>query len=346
MRFVRDLSVRAKLFGGFGVVLVLSAVMGVTLLGELGNVNSGGAYIGKRSVPNIVAAGTIEIDIIDYRRAQLRYALETTAGQKAQARSNWAGDAAQIHTMLAGYGSLLISSRDAELWHSLQSQWSAYLRSTASLEALGASRSTAPAVALMQTTDAAFKDMKATANAWVTLNIGMVGQKLSSNASAYNAARKVGIALLVILIATGLLIAWLVSRQFRAGVLAIQERLEMITGKGADRLKSMLEKLSEGDLTNEINVTTTPVTDFPGDELGDVRRTIEVLRQRVIGAFGAYNKTTARLRAMIGGVADTAASVGSSSQQMADTSEQAGKRPVRLPTRSATSPAAPSAKSR
>jgi CHASE3 domain sensor protein len=42
MQWFRNLSVRAKLFGGFGVVLALTAIMGVVLLSELGTVNSGG----------------------------------------------------------------------------------------------------------------------------------------------------------------------------------------------------------------------------------------------------------------------------------------------------------------
>jgi hypothetical protein len=36
------MSVRGKLFGGFGLVLALSAVTGVLLISELGSVNSGG----------------------------------------------------------------------------------------------------------------------------------------------------------------------------------------------------------------------------------------------------------------------------------------------------------------
>ena len=42
MQFIRDLSVRAKLFGGFGAVLGLTAVLGVVLILQIGSVHSGG----------------------------------------------------------------------------------------------------------------------------------------------------------------------------------------------------------------------------------------------------------------------------------------------------------------
>lgn len=36
MQFLRDLSVRGKLFAGFGIVLALTLVLGVVLLSQLG----------------------------------------------------------------------------------------------------------------------------------------------------------------------------------------------------------------------------------------------------------------------------------------------------------------------
>ena len=53
MQFFRDLSVRAKLFGGFGAVLLLAVVVGSVLMIEMGNVNSGGVYIGSNAMPSV-----------------------------------------------------------------------------------------------------------------------------------------------------------------------------------------------------------------------------------------------------------------------------------------------------
>ncbi len=74
MRFLRDLSVRSKLLGGFGAVLALTAIMGVVLLSELGNVNRGGATIGAQAV-SLESIGGIARDSADFRRAQLKVVL-------------------------------------------------------------------------------------------------------------------------------------------------------------------------------------------------------------------------------------------------------------------------------
>ena len=139
MQFFRDLSVRMKLFGGFGVVLVLSAVMGVVLLAQLGTVNRDGAYVGTNSLPSVVTIENVKANVIDYRRAQLAYIVHASPAQAVAARGDWTADAAQIQTLLGRYGSMVSDSQDAQLLHSIKSGWSAYLRDTAQIVTLGAS---------------------------------------------------------------------------------------------------------------------------------------------------------------------------------------------------------------
>lgn len=67
MQFFRDLSVRAKLFGGFGVVLVLSAILGVVMIMQIGSVNNGGVYLGKNALPSVQLVKQVGMDITDYR---------------------------------------------------------------------------------------------------------------------------------------------------------------------------------------------------------------------------------------------------------------------------------------
>src|SRR5690349_10261838 len=80
MRFLRDLSVRGKLLGGFGAVLALSTVLGVVLLSELGSVNGGGVTLGTNAVPSLEAIGGIGRDATDMRRAQLKVVLAGEGG--------------------------------------------------------------------------------------------------------------------------------------------------------------------------------------------------------------------------------------------------------------------------
>jgi len=327
VKSLRDLSVRAKLLGGFGVVLVLTAVLGIVLIGQIGSVNSGGVYLGTNAMPSVADTKQISIEMTDYRRAQLAALIERSpqliSADLAQAHN----DAVQINGLLKRYAAKVSNATDQQLWQTVRNDWSAYQSASAVLNSLALDPSVSvTAIAKAQDSTAAqFAGIQKHISSWAAANQQWGQDKVRSNAATYNSAVTLGIGLVGLAIAIGLALAILISRQIRGSVLAIQERLSMIKEKGADRLRLMLEKLSAGDLTNQMNATTTPLTGFPGDELGDIQRTVEELRERMLDAFRAYNTTTANLREMIGAVAATAKSVGSSSQEMAASSDQSGR---------------------
>ena len=89
MRFFRDMSVRAKLFGGFGAVLFVAVIVGVVLMSQMGNVNSGGVYLGTNALPSVAGIGIVDASAGDYRRNQLRYVIETDKAQMQQAVAGW-----------------------------------------------------------------------------------------------------------------------------------------------------------------------------------------------------------------------------------------------------------------
>ena len=69
MDVVRDVSLRTKLFAGFGVVLLLTVILGIVMNLELGRVNSGGVYLGTNAMPSVQMIGQIRSDFGDYRSA-------------------------------------------------------------------------------------------------------------------------------------------------------------------------------------------------------------------------------------------------------------------------------------
>src|SRR2546421_11146941 len=123
MQFFRDLSVRAKLFGGFGTVLVLTAVMGVVLLTELGSVNKAGEYLGAKAVPSVESINSIALSAVDFRRAQLKYVLTPKSAGGVQAKADWTADGANVEAALQKYASMVANAQDREVWHQGRSGW-------------------------------------------------------------------------------------------------------------------------------------------------------------------------------------------------------------------------------
>ncbi|MGA2011597.1 MAG: methyl-accepting chemotaxis protein [Solirubrobacteraceae bacterium] len=327
MRFFRDLSVRAKLFGGFAAVLMLTAVLGVVLIAQIGSVNAGGVYVGTNSMPSVRDTKQIGLDVTDYRRAQLQALIERSSRLITADLAQAHVDAAQITALLKDYGSMVSNATDARMLRAVAHDWSAYQSATTELNTMArdASLSVAAMAATSDQTQQAFLSLQQETNTWAGDNVQWGNQKLASDSSTYSTARTLGIGLLVLAIAGGMGIAFLVSRQIRGSVMAILERLDMLKVKGADQLSEGLKWLAEGDITHEFPITSSPMSDFPGDELGDIQRSTEELRDRVVASLLSYNETTQRLRDTIGRVAQTAESVGASSHQMAATSQEAGR---------------------
>jgi methyl-accepting chemotaxis protein len=326
MQFFRDLSVRGKLFGGFGVVLLLAVVVGVVLLSQMGTINAGGKYLGTNSLPSVVTIETIKADVIDYRRAQLAYILHATPAQAVTARSDWTADAAQIQTLLHRYGSMVSNSQDAQFLRSTQSGWSAYLRDTAQVVTLGASTTDhTAALALVSKTKPAFASLKQDADAWAKLNVNLANQKLQSNDSSYSSARTLGIGLLVVLALVAMGIAFMVSKSIKSGVDVVLDRLGSLRDHCASNLQAGIEALAKGDLTVPVKAVTKPIENPSKDEIGQVADAVNSVRDKFAAGISAYNQTRAHLNGIIGQVSGSAGQVTAASQEMASTSEESGK---------------------
>src|SRR4051812_17616707 len=64
------MSVRAKLFGAFGVVIVLMAVLGLVSISKLDSLNNGAEHLGTKSVRSEEATGDVLAAAANYRRVQ------------------------------------------------------------------------------------------------------------------------------------------------------------------------------------------------------------------------------------------------------------------------------------
>src|SRR5690242_21411881 len=64
------MSVRAKLFGAFGVVIGLMAVLGVVSISKLDSLNNGAEHLGTKSVRSEEATGDVLAAAANYRRMQ------------------------------------------------------------------------------------------------------------------------------------------------------------------------------------------------------------------------------------------------------------------------------------
>jgi methyl-accepting chemotaxis protein len=143
-------------------------------------------------------------------------------------------------------------------------------------------------------------------------------------ASAGSGRRNIVIAAIIpLLLALG--IAFWVTRSVTRPVAALGSRLRSLNDNCLAGLTRALEAASQGDLTQEAVVVTTPVDVTSSDELGQLGETFNTMLVRTQRSVAAYNEMREQLGALIGEVSASAGTVASASQQMATTSEEAGR---------------------
>ena len=322
------MSVRAKLFGGFGTVLAISVLVGVLLISELGSVNAGGAYIATNSVPSIEVIDQIHADEQAYRADQLWNITNTDIALSAAPINALHAANAQIQADLQRYRSMISNATDAGLLSTVGSHWGAYVAATTKLNLSASNTTQKPIVALANSSAVTFEHLQPAIAAWVALNDRLAKSNAASNASTYSSARTLGIILLLVAVFVGFLIAWLITRTIK---------------RGADEMLLAAEAIAVGDVNQQITLES-------GDELGltasAFRRMIDYLKalatvmERVAGGDltcepdvrsetdllgNSLRKVIVDLRGVIGQVSSSAGHVSAASQQMAATSEESGR---------------------
>ena len=138
-------------------------------------------------------------------------------------------------------------------------------------------------------------------------------------------ARSAGLVagLVGILLAAG--IALVITRRVVRPLKVVVERLGTLRDVDVTGLNGGLSALATGDLTVTAEPHTAPIDNPGGDEIGDVARAFNEIQAKTVESLHAYGESRARLAALIGDVAGSAGTVSAASQQMATTSDEAGR---------------------
>ena len=131
------------------------------------------------------------------------------------------------------------------------------------------------------------------------------------------------IAIVAALLAAGL--AWFIARGMKRSIDTIVDRLQTLQGHDITGLRNGLDAFARGDLTQTITPDAPAIERFSADELGDVARSVNEIREQIIASLDAYNESRSQLTQLVGQVSDSAQSLTAASAQMATTSGEAGR---------------------
>jgi methyl-accepting chemotaxis protein len=136
----------------------------------------------------------------------------------------------------------------------------------------------------------------------------------------------VGVAALLLAIA----LAFLITRSVTVPVRALAARLRTVQEHDLAALQGGVQALAAGDLTVAVAATTEPLEDRGRDEVAHAAATVDAVIAQAHDSIAAYEQTRAELGALLGGVTRSAQGINEASQQMARSSEEAGRAVVEI----------------
>jgi methyl-accepting chemotaxis protein len=145
-----------------------------------------------------------------------------------------------------------------------------------------------------------------------------------ASANAGSAKKIIWIVALLALVAAAALAAF-ITRSITRPVSALGERLRSLNERCLTDLTKALQAAAQGDLTSEVSAVTTPCDVDSSDELGQLADTFNGMLAKAQSSIEAYTAMRGQLGQLIGDVTQSAETVSAASEQMASTSDEAGR---------------------
>jgi methyl-accepting chemotaxis protein len=315
---MRNASLQVKLFSGFGVVLGLTTILGVVLLLQLGTLHRDGHQLATRELPVEQTIGQVGMLTNSYNGMADVYA---SFGPKIQGQISALAstDTRKIDTALHQLSAMSTSAGERSLARKMTAQWAVNHKD--SLAAFTPRASTA-VLSRIYTPFTALQKTVTTISARSAKQAVKVDKADQSN---YTSGRTLGLILLVLALLVGCAVAFTLSRSIKRAADAVLSRINSLKDNCITFLREGLGAFADGDLTRSYGPVTSHIDDPSGDELGRIATAINGIIDTMVETLAAYNQSAETLREVLGRVTSTAGDVGSSSSQMASTSQEAGR---------------------
>nr|WP_315399427.1 methyl-accepting chemotaxis protein [uncultured Duganella sp.] len=283
MKWFYDLKIATKLIASFGLVLLLTLVLGLASMWSTSRVNQASSDMAENWMPSVRMAMELRADVGEFRRWELAHMLNTETARYATYDKRFDETLALIKTHRAAYEKLINSPEEGAIVADFDKAWTSFLEDHAKMiklsadgrkeEALDLSRG-ASATKLAAVTDATGKLVK--------LNID--GGDAASDAATvvYTEARTISIILLVANIGIGLALALWIARIVSA---PLQKAVAVATAVAA------------GDLTPAIEVESACETGQLMGALKDMTGNLQRLVSQVRGGTDTIATASAEIAA-------------------------------------------------
>jgi methyl-accepting chemotaxis protein len=322
---MKNLSIKAKLFGGFGLVLGLLALASVLGISSLGSVNTAADNVGLNALPSVRTIRDIDANTWEARARQYRWAGAGAADHTAANRAALAAAVRGADRDFAAYRSLVSAGADGRDYTAASAAWQKYKQATRNVVALSDAGQGRRALQEIDASTDEFEAMGRVLDRWSAFNVDEANGAVKQAQSSYASGRTLMLVISLVAILTGAAVALVVVRLIVRPVTALKHRMTSLEEHCLAELTTALEATAEGDLTHDVTPVTTAVPVESRDELGQLAATFNAMLDKTQRSIGAYNGMRGQLAELIGEVSEGAATLSAASEEMASTSDEAGR---------------------
>jgi methyl-accepting chemotaxis protein len=287
MNWFSNLKVGTKLLCAFGAILLLMTFLGVFAIYQVGRVNDGAVQLGTNWMPSTNRVAELDSHLNSFRRAELQHILSTTPEEMDRYEKRMAKVREEMATVEAAYRKLISSPEEQKMYEQYARSLASYFSENPKIVDLSRQNRNQEARDLLRGDSAkALAEAEEDLNRLIELNVKGGQDEFRKSELLYSSTKIVMVATLVVSIAFGMFLAFVISRMITVPLVA-----------GVD----LTNRIASGDLTVDVRSGSR-------DEVGQL---MDAIRHMV-----------ENLRTMIARTVEIAGSIASASTQLHATSEQ------------------------
>jgi methyl-accepting chemotaxis protein len=324
------LSIRAKLLACSLTIIALCASGSLVAISHLGDVRQSGKALHDKAYTPMVGAMYALYLAKDLQLQNTSYQLLV-----AQVGPDKAGASKELKTILAKSatdqkalaGTVKSLSGAPKSEQKLAAGVAAALKRYNDALATAVDKKSTPAqsAAAVKDIPVAALQLEAAAGRFSTTTSAFSNTAAKNIDSSYSSGRTAIWITLIAAILAGALLSFLVASRMRKRIGMAVAGLTQLRDHDATDLRHGLDRFAKGDLTLQVAPTTPVLDDLGTDEIGDLGRVVESLRENTVASVDSYNDSRQALTGMIGRVSASAATLSTASEHLAGSSKDAGR---------------------
>ena len=246
MSWFTRLSVGAKLFAAFSLLLVLMSVMGVVSIWKLSSLNANSSELAGNWMPATNRANKLNTNKSDYRIREFRHVYSNTEEEMAFCEKEMAALQGEFEQNLEKLVELCSSDEEKQTLDGLTAAWKEYLAEHEKVMVISRELKNEEAAALLKGRSFdVYSELSKLADKEVGINVAGGETEVTAAKAAYATGRMVTLIVLGVNIVLGLGLATWIARWFTRAIVDVDD-ISNSVASASQQLAAASEQLSSG----------------------------------------------------------------------------------------------------